>query len=61
MKNFLPATLVALVMLCFSGMTVADSIAETWSCEVKEGKKSRTPSNDSRFLISVRGDGYRSW
>ncbi len=38
MKNLLPGALVVLVTLCLSGIATADSIAETWTCEVKEGK-----------------------
>ena len=39
MKKLLPVTFVALLTLCLSGIAAADSIAETWTCEVKEGKK----------------------
>ncbi len=38
MKNLLPGGFVVLVTLCLSGIATADSIAETWTCEVKEGK-----------------------
>ncbi len=38
MKKLLPGAFVALVTLCLSGIATADSIAETWTCEVKEGK-----------------------
>jgi hypothetical protein len=60
MKNLLTATLVALVMLCFSGMAVADSIAETWTCEVKEGKKVEdVQAQNSKWLkwINAHVDG----
>jgi len=39
MKRLLPVTFVALFTLCLSGIAAADSIAETWTCKVKEGKK----------------------
>ena len=38
MKKLIPATFVALVAFCFSGLAMADSIAESWTCKVKEGK-----------------------
>lgn len=60
MKKLLTATLVALVMLCFSGMAVADSIAETWTCEVKEGKKVEdVQAQNSKWLkwINAHVDG----
>ncbi len=38
MKKLLPGAFVALVTLFLSGIASADSIAETWTCEVKEGK-----------------------
>ncbi len=39
MKKLLTATFVALVTLCLSGIATADSIAETWTCEVNDDKK----------------------
>ena len=39
MKKLLRATFVAIVTLCLSGIATADSIAETWTCKVEEGKK----------------------
>ena len=39
MKKLLPATFVGLCTLGLSGIAAADSIVETWTCEVKEGKK----------------------
>lgn len=39
MKKLISATFVALVAFCFSGMAMADNIAETWTCKVKEGKE----------------------
>lgn len=39
MKWLLPVTFVTLFTLCLSGIAAADSIAETWTCKVKEGKK----------------------
>jgi hypothetical protein len=38
MKKLLPGAFVALVTLFLSGIASADSIAETFTCEVKEGK-----------------------
>ena len=38
MKKLLSGALVALVTLCLSGIVAADGIAETWTCELKEGK-----------------------
>lgn len=60
MKKLLPATLVALVTLCFSGMAIADSIAETWTCEVKEDKKIEdVQAQNSKWLkwINAHVDG----
>lgn len=39
MKKLLTVTFVAIVSLCLSGIAAADSIAETWTCKVEEGKK----------------------
>jgi hypothetical protein len=39
MNRLLPGTFVALFSLCLSGIAAADSIAETWTCTLKEGKK----------------------
>ena len=39
MKKRIAATFVALVTLCLSGIATADSIAETFTCKVVEGKK----------------------
>lgn len=39
MKKLLTATFVALVTLCLSGIAAADSIVETWTCEVNDDKK----------------------
>ena len=38
MKKLLSGAFVALVTLCLSGIATADSIAEAWTCELKEGK-----------------------
>ncbi len=38
MKKLLLGAFVTLVTLFLSGIATADSIAETWTCEVKEGK-----------------------
>ena len=39
MKKLLPVTLAALCTLCLSGIAAADSIVETWTCELKDDKK----------------------
>ena len=39
MKKLLTATFIALVTLCLSGIAAADSIVETWTCEVNDDKK----------------------
>ena len=39
MPKLLSVTFVALVTLCLSGIAAADSIAETFTCTVEEGKK----------------------
>ena len=60
MKKLLPATLVALITMFLSGMAVADSIAETWTCEVKEGKKIEdVQAQNSKWLkwINAHVDG----
>jgi hypothetical protein len=60
MKKLLPVTLVALVTLCLSGIASADSIAETWTCEVKEGKKIEdVQATNSKWLkwINAHVDG----
>lgn len=60
MKNLIPATLVALATLCLSGMAVADSVAETWTCEVKEGKEIKdVQAANSKWLkwINAHVDG----
>jgi hypothetical protein len=38
MNRLLPVTFVAIFTLGLSGIAAADTIAETWTCEVKEGK-----------------------
>jgi len=60
-----PATLVALVTLCLSGMANADNVAETWTCEVKEGKEIKdVQAANSKWLkwinAHVEGGGITS-
>lgn len=60
MKKLLSATLVALVTLCLSGVAIADSIAETWTCKVEEGKKIEdVQATNSKWLkwINAHVDG----
>ena len=60
MKKLLSATLVALVTMFLGGMAVADSIAEAWTCEVKEGKKIEdVQATNSKWLkwINAHVDG----
>lgn len=65
MKKLLSATLVALVTLCLSGVATADSIAETWTCKVEEGKKIEdVQATNSKWLkwinAHVEGGGITS-
>lgn len=65
MKKLLPATFVALVTLCLSGIAAADSIAETWTCKVDEGKKIEdVQAKNSQWLkwinAHVEGGGITS-
>ncbi|MBT8360059.1 MAG: hypothetical protein KJO32_03820 [Deltaproteobacteria bacterium] len=39
MKKLLPITLITLFTVCFGSIAAADSIIESWTCKVKEGKK----------------------
>lgn len=60
MKKLLTATLVALFTLCLSGIAMADSIAESWTCTVKEGKKIEdVQAQNSKWLkwINAHVDG----
>ncbi len=60
MKKLLPVTFVALVTLCLSGIAAADSIAETFTCEVVEGKKIEdVQAKNSKWLkwINAHVDG----
>ncbi len=65
MKKLVPAMLVALATLCLSGMANADSVAETWTCEVKEGKEIKdVQAANSKWLkwvnAHVEGGGITS-
>jgi len=60
MKKLLPATFVALATLCLSGIAAADSIAETFTCKVEEGKKIEdVQAQNSKWLkwINANVDG----
>lgn len=60
MKKLLPATVVALAALCLSGIASADSIAETFTCEVKEGMKIEdVQAKNSKWLkwVNAHVDG----
>lgn len=59
------ATAVALVTLCLSGIATADSIAETFTCKVVEGKKIEdVQAKNSEWLkwinANVEGGGITS-
>ncbi|MGI9236967.1 MAG: hypothetical protein ACR2QZ_06195 [Woeseiaceae bacterium] len=65
MKKTLPATWVALAALCLSGMANADSIAETWTCKVKDDKTIEdVQATNSKWLkwinAHVEGGGITS-
>ncbi|MGI9232816.1 MAG: hypothetical protein ACR2RD_04220 [Woeseiaceae bacterium] len=65
MMKTLPATFVALTALCLSGMATADSIAETWTCTVKDDKKIEdVQATNSKWLkwinAHVEGGGITS-
>lgn len=65
MKKLLSMTIIALATLCLSGVAVADSITETWTCEVKEGKKMEdVQATNSKWLkwvnANVEGGGIKS-
>ena len=65
MKNLLAGAFVALITLCLSGIAMADSIAEVWTCEVKEGKSIEdVQATNSKWLkwinAHVEGGGIKS-
>jgi hypothetical protein len=65
MKQSLSVTLVALVTLCLSGIAAADSISETWTCKVEEGKEIEdVQAINSKWLkwinANVEGGGITS-
>ena len=65
MKKLLTATFVASVTLCLSGIATADSIAETFTCKVVEGKKIEdVQAKNSKWLkwinANVEGGGITS-
>lgn len=65
MKKLLLGAFVTLVTLFLSGIATADSIAETWTCEVKEGKSIEdVQATNSKWLkwinAHVEGGGITS-
>lgn len=65
MKTLLLGAFVTLVTLFLSGIAAADSIAETWTCEVKEGKSIEdVQATNSKWLkwinAHVEGGGITS-
>ncbi|MDH3612443.1 MAG: hypothetical protein OEU90_11980 [Gammaproteobacteria bacterium] len=65
MKKFIPGAFVAIACLCLGGIAAADHIAETWTCEVKEGKKIEdVQATNSKWLewinAHVEGGGVTS-
>ena len=65
MNRLLPVTFVALFTLCLSGIAAADSIAETVTCTVKEGKTIEdVQAINSKWLewvnAHVEGGGIKS-
>ena len=65
MKKLLPGAFVALVTLCLSSVATADSVAEVWTCEVKEGKTIEdVQATNSKWLkwinAHVEGGGITS-
>ncbi len=65
MKKLIPGAFIALVTLCLSGIAAADSIAETWTCEIKEGKSIEdVQAINSKWLkwinAHVEGGGIKS-
>ena len=65
MKKRFIATFVALVAFCFSGIAMADSIGESWTCKVKEGKTIEdVQAKNSEWLkwinANVEGGGITS-
>ncbi len=65
MKKLVPATLIAIVTLCLSGIATADSIAEVFTCKVEEGKKIEdVQAANSKWLkwinAQVEGGGITS-
>ena len=65
MNKLFIGAFVALVTLCLSGIATADSIAETWTCEVKDGKSIEdVQATNSKWLkwinAHVEGGGVTS-
>lgn len=57
MKNLLIATCVAIVTLCLNGVAAADTIVETWTCKVEEGKKiEEVQATNSKWLQWVKSN-----
>ncbi len=65
MKKKISATVVALAAFCLGGVAMADSIAESWTCKVKEGKTIEdVQAKNSEWLkwinANVEGGGITS-
>ena len=65
MKKLVPGAFVATIALFLSGIASADSIAETWTCELKDGKKIEdVQAVNSKWLkwvnANVEGGGITS-
>lgn len=65
MKKQISATIVALAAFCLSGVAMADSIVESWTCKVKEGKTIEdVQAKNSEWLkwinANVEGGGITS-
>ena len=60
MKKRLTGAFVALALLCLTGIAMADSIAETWTCTLKDGKTIEdVQATNSKWLewINAHVDG----
>ena len=60
MKKRLTGAFVAIVALCLCGIAAADSIAETWTCKLKDGKSIEdVQATNSKWLkwINANVDG----
>jgi hypothetical protein len=65
MKQLFTGAFVAMFVLCLSNVAIADSIAESWTCKVAEGKKiADVQAVNSKWLAwinaHVKGGGVSS-